>query len=65
MAILTTRQREILALAAEGLQYAEIAKRLWVSESTVKTTLRDARKRLGARDTANAVLLAMRAGELS
>lgn len=62
---LTPRQAEVLALAADGLRYAEIAARLYVSRSTVKATLYNASQRLRARNTAHAVALAMRAGELS
>ena len=47
---LTVRQREILDLVAEGSSNAEIAKRLFLSESTVKQHLRAAYKVLGVSD---------------
>ena len=46
-AALRPRQREILELVVEGLSNAEIAKRLYLSESTIKQHLRSAYKILG------------------
>ncbi len=45
--ILTSRQREILELLADGLSNAQIAAQLYLSESTVKQHLRAAYKVLG------------------
>jgi DNA-binding NarL/FixJ family response regulator len=47
---LTPRQREILGLVAEGLSNGQIARRLFLSESTVKQHLRAAYKSLGVKD---------------
>ena len=54
---LSPRQREILALVAEDLSNAEIAKRLYLSESTVKQHLRSAYKSLGVRNRIEAAKL--------
>ena len=43
---LTARQREILSLVVEGLSNAEIGRRLYLSESTIKQHLRAAYKAL-------------------
>ena len=44
---LTPRQREIMAGVVEGLNNAQIAARLGISESTVKSHLADVRRKLG------------------
>jgi DNA-binding NarL/FixJ family response regulator len=54
---LTSRQREILALVAEDLSNAEIAQRLFLTESTVKQHLRAAYKVLGVNKRADAAKL--------
>jgi DNA-binding NarL/FixJ family response regulator len=54
---LTPRQRDILGLVAEQLSNAQIAKRLFLSESTVKQHLRAAYKVLGVKDRKEAVKL--------
>ena len=51
---LSARQREILKLAVEGLSNAEIAGRLYLSESTIKQHLRTAYKVLGVRNRTQA-----------
>jgi DNA-binding NarL/FixJ family response regulator len=50
LSALSGRKLEILELAAEGLSNAQIARRLFVSESTVKQHLRAAYKVLGAKN---------------
>jgi DNA-binding NarL/FixJ family response regulator len=45
--VLTARQREILELVAHGLTNAEIARKLFLTEGTVKQHLRAAYKALG------------------
>jgi PAS domain S-box-containing protein len=52
---LTARQREVLALVAEGLANRAIAKRLVVSETTIKSHLREILRRLDAANRAEAV----------
>jgi DNA-binding NarL/FixJ family response regulator len=54
---LTTRQREILQLLAQGLSNAQIAKNLFLSESTVKQHLRATYKALGVSDRKEAARL--------
>jgi DNA-binding NarL/FixJ family response regulator len=51
---LSARQREILELAVEGLSNAEIATRLYLSESTIKQHLRAAYRVLGVRNRTQA-----------
>ena len=51
---LSARQREILEMVAEGLSNAEIAGRLFLTESTIKQHLRAAYQLLGVRNRAEA-----------
>ncbi len=48
--LLSARQREILELVAEDLSNAQIARRLFITESTVKQHLHKAYKILGVRN---------------
>jgi len=52
---LSTRQLEILGLVAEGLSNAEIASRLYLTESTVKWHVRKILRALGVANRAQAV----------
>jgi DNA-binding NarL/FixJ family response regulator len=62
---LSRRELQVLTLTADGLSNGEIARELGLSALTVKSHLSRMTRRLGARDRAHLVLLAMRAGVLS
>jgi DNA-binding NarL/FixJ family response regulator len=59
---LSPREREVLALLADGLGVAQIAKRLYISESTAKTHISKLYEKLGANNRAQALMTAMRLG---
>jgi DNA-binding NarL/FixJ family response regulator len=59
---LTEREREVMALVAEGLSNDEIANRLFVSPATAKTHVSRAMVKLHARDRAQLVVIAYESG---
>ena len=57
LAVLSFRQRQILEMVDEGMSNAEIGKRLYLSESTIKQHLRSAYKVLGVSNRTQASAL--------
>jgi DNA-binding NarL/FixJ family response regulator len=59
---LTAREREVLALVADGLSNQEVGDRLFVTEQTVKFHLGNVYRKLGASNRTEAARKGMRAG---
>ncbi|HZE41684.1 MAG TPA: response regulator transcription factor, partial [Stackebrandtia sp.] len=61
----TRRELQVLRAMSDGRSNAEIARRLFVSEDTVKTHARRLYRKLGVRDRAQAVAAGFRTGLVS
>jgi len=61
---LTHREREVIALAADGLTMAETADRLYVVTETAKYHRKNAIRKMGAANITHAVALGFRCGWL-
>jgi DNA-binding NarL/FixJ family response regulator len=62
LAALSPREREVLGLLADGYSGPEIAERLFLSLETVRTHIRNATSKLGARTRVQAAALVARDG---
>ena len=60
--MLTSREREVVALAARGLSNDEIAAHMVISPATAKTHISRAMTKLRARDRAQLVVFAYESG---
>jgi two-component system, NarL family, response regulator DesR len=61
---LSSREQEILGACAEGLSTAELARRLWLSEGTVRNRVSEILGKLGVRTRGEAVQIARENGWL-
>ncbi|MGB9920444.1 MAG: response regulator [Moorellales bacterium] len=59
---LTPRERQVLAYVAQGATNKEVARRLFISENTVKNHLRNIMEKLQVKNRAQAVALAVEHG---
>jgi DNA-binding NarL/FixJ family response regulator len=59
---LTSREREVLILLAQGMSNAEVARKLGISEATVKSHLAHLMTKLGVREKVQAVIAAYQTG---
>jgi DNA-binding NarL/FixJ family response regulator len=62
LALLTEREREVVALVGRGLSNEELAARLFISPATAKTHVSHAMTKLAARDRAQLVVFAYESG---
>ncbi|MEV0247486.1 response regulator transcription factor [Nocardia sp. NPDC050712] len=60
--VLTAREREVLAMVAEGLSNEEIAEQAYVSPLTVRTHVQRAMSKLGVQNRAQLVVIAFQSG---
>ena len=59
---LTPRELEVLAGIGRGLSNQELAEELFIADNTVKTHVKRVFTKIGARDRAQAVVIAYQAG---
>jgi DNA-binding CsgD family transcriptional regulator len=59
-AVLTARERQVLAASASGLLITEVAAVLGLSPETVRTVLGSAMAKLGARSKLEAIVIALK-----
>lgn len=62
---ITRAQARVLAETARGGSSAQVAARLFLTQATVLNTLKDARRRVGATNTVQLLLLAIAAGDIT
>ena len=65
LAELTEREREVLHLIARGLSNQELADQLFIADNSVKTHVKRIFTKLGARDRAQAIVIAYESGLMS
>jgi DNA-binding NarL/FixJ family response regulator len=65
LAVLTQREREVLALVGQGMTNDEIGAELFLSPATARTHVSHAMVKLGARDRAQLVVIAYQTGLVS
>jgi DNA-binding NarL/FixJ family response regulator len=65
LAVLTEREREVVALVGQGMSNAEIGAELFLSPATARTHVSHAMVKLGARDRAQLVVIAYQTGLVS
>jgi DNA-binding NarL/FixJ family response regulator len=65
LAVLTQRERQVLALVGQGLSNEEIGAQLFLSPATARTHVSHAMAKLGARDRAQLVVIAYQTGLVS
>jgi DNA-binding CsgD family transcriptional regulator len=62
---LTEREREVMTLAASGLETSEIGVRLFLSPETIKSHVHNAMTKLGAHTRAHAVAIGLVSGQIT
>lgn len=62
VAVLSPREREVMALLAEGLKGPQVAERLRISSDTVRTHIENAMQKLGARTRVQAIAICLEHG---